>query len=198
MSYAIVVLHGIFAHELVMTPLARRLAKQGHDVCNLSYNSFSLDEGKLFSSIDDHFKDKENTAIVGWSLGGLLAREYLTRGSVEAKAVKKVITLGTPNKGSSIAKTIANIVPNSLHPAASKFLLEEHSAWPHKAELHAVAGSIKYSVLPPFIHDQSDRLVRVHETQLGGMCSHKVFNHDHFALIFSRDVAEHVIGILND
>ncbi|MEC4621908.1 alpha/beta fold hydrolase, partial [Bacillus paranthracis] len=77
--------------------------KSGLDILNLSYNTLSPDRAAIFKQIDNFIDDK-NTALVCHSMGGLVARAYLAANSEQSQNVTKVITLGTPHKGSHIAR----------------------------------------------------------------------------------------------
>ena len=77
---------------------------------NIDYRMVSSSGGEQWDSIDkqvervkrtvdDYVKsDKEKVAVVGWGLGGIVAKEYLRKYSADLK-VAKFVTIGTPNCG---------------------------------------------------------------------------------------------------
>lgn len=66
----IIILHGLYMHGVVMQPLSQRLKTLGYDTQVISYNSVSIDEDKLFASIDSAIDESEINVLVGHSLGG--------------------------------------------------------------------------------------------------------------------------------
>ncbi|WP_435417055.1 alpha/beta fold hydrolase [Parerythrobacter aurantius] len=94
----VMVLPGFATHPTRMRYFARTLEEAGHTVkrWGLGFNwgpteeNFALLEGRL---LDLHQRAGEPVVLVGWSLGGLFARELA---KAHPEAVAKVITMGTP------------------------------------------------------------------------------------------------------
>lgn len=97
----VMLLPGFGAHPARMRYMARQLEAAGHKVkrwgqgFNLGVAPDTLDriETRL---IDLHARYREPVYLVGWSLGGVFAREIAKR---HADKVAKVITLGSPFSG---------------------------------------------------------------------------------------------------
>ena len=98
----VIVLPGFAAHPFRLRYLAQRLEEAGHTVkrWGLGYN-WGVSEPRFRSVerriLDVHERYGEKVVLVGWSLGGLFARELAKR---HPEAVAKVITMGSPFSGS--------------------------------------------------------------------------------------------------
>lgn len=107
----VMVLPGFATHPSRMRYFARTLEEAGHTVkrWGLGFNwgpteqNFAALEARL---LDLHQRAGEPVCLVGWSLGGLFARE-LAR--LHPQAVAKVITMGTPFSGSPRANNVWRI-----------------------------------------------------------------------------------------
>lgn len=100
-SRAVMLLPGFGTHPGRMKPLARALESEGHRVSDwgLGFN---------FGPTEDRFerlcqrvatmarREGEPLVLVGWSLGGLFAREVA---KAHPEAVRLVVTMGTPFSG---------------------------------------------------------------------------------------------------
>jgi len=98
---AVMLLPGFGTHPIRMKPLARALEAAGHRVADwgLGFN---------FGPTEDRFdrlcervvamarKEGQSLVLVGWSLGGLFAREVAHR---HPESVSMVVTMGTPFSG---------------------------------------------------------------------------------------------------
>ncbi|WP_374411076.1 esterase/lipase family protein [Novosphingobium colocasiae] len=97
----VILLPGFGAHPRRMEPMARALEQAGHAVHDwgLGFNfgptpqNFALLMRRVATIARRHGAP---VALVGWSLGGLFAREIARR---EPRLVAKVVTMGTPFSG---------------------------------------------------------------------------------------------------
>nr|WP_269808760.1 alpha/beta hydrolase [Enterovibrio nigricans] len=154
-----------------------RLEDVGHHVLNLSYNTVSPDLQKLFSEMDD-FIEGEETAIVAHSMGGVIARTYLEADSEMSHFVSKVVTLGTPHKGSQVAAFFKKVgIGDFMFQESSKYLIPENEPiWPKGSELYSIAGEL--AIGPATVLNRgepSDGTVLLEETKIDGMYSMKFF-----------------------
>lgn len=192
----VVVLHGLYMSGLIMYPLCRRLQKQGYQTLNLTYNTLSPDLDAICTRIDQ-FIDTTPTAFVCHSMGGLIARCYLERSSKQSQWIDPVITLGTPHKGSHLAREIHNSRIGGMLKNSIEYLLAGNHHWPFKARLYSIAGDLPVGLMPLLSRDsQSDGTVLVDETQVTGMTEHKVFPLSHTSLIYSRRVLDYITEVL--
>jgi len=101
----VMLLPGFGTHPLRMRYMARQLERAGHKVkrWGLGFNlgptpeNFALLEDRV-RRIGERYGQK--VVLVGWSLGGIFARELAKR---SPEIVAKVITMGTPFSGSPYA-----------------------------------------------------------------------------------------------
>ncbi|MBB1292367.1 MULTISPECIES: alpha/beta hydrolase [unclassified Pseudoalteromonas] len=192
----VVVLHGLYMSGFVMRPLCSQLEKSGLDILNLSYNTLSPDRAAIFKQIDNFINDK-NTALVCHSMGGLVARAYLAANSEQSQNVTKVITLGTPHKGSHIARRMQQKGFDIFLKNSVEFLLTENGDWPFNAKLYSIAGDLPIGLMPLIAKgSQSDGTVLIDETKLKGMAEHKVFHLSHTSMIYSRQVMNYIVELL--
>ncbi|TMP17640.1 MULTISPECIES: alpha/beta hydrolase [unclassified Pseudoalteromonas] len=193
----VVVLHGLYMSGFVMRPLCARLEKSGLKILNLTYNTLSPDRAAIFDKID-RFIGGKPTALVCHSMGGLVARAYLEANSLQSRHVEKVITLGTPHKGSHIAKQMQLKGFEMLLKNSVEFLLSENGNWPFNAKLYSIAGDLPIGLMPLIAKGSvSDGTVLIDETKLNGMAEHKVFHLSHTSMIYSRQVMDYIIKLIN-
>lgn len=193
----VVVLHGLYMSGFVMRPLCARLEKSGLNILNLTYNTLSPNRTAIFDKID-RFINGKPTAMVCHSMGGLVARAYLEANSLQSKHVEKVITLGTPHKGSHIAKQMQQKGFDMLLKNSVEFLLSENGDWPFNAKLYSIAGDLPIGLMPLIAKGSvSDGTVLIDETKLNGMAEHKVFHLSHTSMIYSRQVMDYIIKLIN-
>ncbi|MDD1793090.1 alpha/beta fold hydrolase [Enterovibrio sp. ZSDZ42] len=194
----IILLHGLYMHNVVMLPLEKRLERAGHEVLNLGYRTVAPDLEEMFKAIDAYI-DGDDVAIVAHSMGGVMARTYLECQSEMSHHVKTVVTLGTPHNGSQVAAFFKNIgVGDVMFDQATKYLLpDEIPSWSSKAALYSLAGDLSIGPATILLHGQpSDGTVLLEETKIEGMTSHEIFPLTHTSLIFSERVSDRVIEIL--
>lgn len=192
----VVVLHGLYMSGFVMRPLCSRLEKAGLSILNLTYNTLTPDRDTIFKQIDTFIGDKE-TALVCHSMGGLVARAYLEAHSEQSLNVTKVITLGTPHKGSHIAHQMQQKGFDVFLKNSVEFLLSKNGDWPFNAKLYSIAGDLPLGLMPLIARgSQSDGTVLLDETKINGMAEHKVFHLSHTGMIYSRQVMNYIVALL--
>lgn len=192
----VVVLHGLYMSGFVMRPLCSRLEKSGLRILNLSYNTLTPDCKAIFNDIDN-FIDGQPTALVCHSMGGLIARAYLEANSAQSAHIEKVITLGTPHKGSHIAQKMQQKGFDAFLKNSVEFLLSENGDWPFHAKLYSIAGDLPIGLMPLIAKGStSDGTVLLDETKLNGMAEHKVFHLSHTSMIYSRQVMDYIAKLL--
>lgn len=97
----VVLVPGWLAPELSMTPLRLYLRRLGHDATGWGLGTNRGDAERDAGILSDrvvalHARTDRPVALVGWSLGGLVAREVARR---VPDAVSRVVTYGTPVVG---------------------------------------------------------------------------------------------------
>jgi pimeloyl-ACP methyl ester carboxylesterase len=104
----VMLLPGFGAHPMRMRYLARQLESAGHIAkrWGLGFNwgpteqAFDAVEERL---LELHARHGRKVVLIGWSLGGLYAREIAKR---QPQAVAKVVTMGSPFSGSPRANNV--------------------------------------------------------------------------------------------
>ena len=96
----VMLLPGFMADDRTMWPLQRYLEYLGYDALpwGLGRNTGQpeIDAGRIVERIREEQRDDEPMTLIGWSLGGVIARDVARR---EPELVREVITLGTPVEG---------------------------------------------------------------------------------------------------
>lgn len=102
------ILPGFGAHPLRMRYLARQLESAGHVVKRWGLGRNWGPDPDRFDQIEArllelHARHGRKVVLIGWSLGGLYAREIAKR---QPEAVAKVVTMGSPFSGSPRANNV--------------------------------------------------------------------------------------------
>ncbi len=97
----VVVVSGLGATDVSLAPLRHFLRRLGHDARPAGLGRLSDDVEELFPEIGRRCarlaqESGRRVAVVGWSIGGVLAREAARD---HPEAVERVITFGTPVEG---------------------------------------------------------------------------------------------------
>ena len=100
-GHAVIVFPGLAAGDLSTFPLRNYLASHGYDTYGWDLGlNFGPREGVLKKSIERvqqiHRDSGRKVSLIGWSLGGIYAREFA---KAVPESVRSVITLGTPFAG---------------------------------------------------------------------------------------------------
>jgi pimeloyl-ACP methyl ester carboxylesterase len=110
---SVMLMPGFMAHPLMMYPLAQSLGAAGHHVSDwgLSFNirptqARLLEVARRVERLSE--RRGEKIALIGWSLGGLYAREVAR---LVPAAVHSVITLGAPFSGDRRANRAWRVYP---------------------------------------------------------------------------------------
>ncbi|HEX4858522.1 MAG TPA: hypothetical protein VFV17_05850 [Usitatibacteraceae bacterium] len=100
-GHPVIVFPGLAAGDLSTLPLRNFLSALGYDAYGWDLGlNFGPRNGALSKSLDRleriHADSGKKVSLIGWSLGGVYAREFA---KAAPKAVRSVITLGTPFAG---------------------------------------------------------------------------------------------------
>ncbi|MEA1051299.1 alpha/beta hydrolase [Lamprobacter modestohalophilus] len=110
----VLLIHGLDEPGIIWDDLAPAVAEAGFEVWELRYpNDQGIDRSAAF--LAQHWgalPDDRPAILIGHSMGGLLAREFVTRwrhpvgepAKIEGAAVGGVLMVGTPNQGSDWAR----------------------------------------------------------------------------------------------
>ena len=197
----IVLVHGLWFGAWSLGPLARRLERTGLPVRRFSYRTTR-------AGLDDHarrlheFVNRGPRGVryyVGHSLGGLVILRML--GLFGDPSVKRVVLLGSPIKGSGVARR-ARRVPGfaRITGRVRKDLERGFEECPGGIETGMIAGdrSIGLGWLLGGLGEPSDGTVAVSETRAAWLKEHSVLPVTHTGMIYSSRVAKEALQFLEN
>ena len=137
--------------------------------------------------------------LVGHSLGGIVILHLLDQ--FPDLAVNKIVLVGSPVKGSYIARQMhANRVFRPLLGKSSEGgLLDGAPAFKSERPLGIITGSGSMGIVAVLYStgDDSDGVVKNSETMIENATDRICVPSSHSAMIFSRDCADYVANFLN-
>jgi pimeloyl-ACP methyl ester carboxylesterase len=196
---AVVLVHGLWMHGVVMTPLARRLARHGYDDHAFSYPSVRL---ALTENADRLAAFIEALAvptvhIVAHSAGGLVTLTALDRHPHLPPG--RVVLLGVPYGGSLAAENLLTWQLGSVavgHGMLGRTVRDwlALAARPVPArETGVIAGRVAFGVgrvVAPPLPEENDGIVGLSETAVPGMLERLVLDVSHSGMLVSAEVGQ--------
>jgi pimeloyl-ACP methyl ester carboxylesterase len=200
----VILLHGIWMRGFTLGLLARRLRAAGREVSCYDYASVTQgpDEGVArVCRYLDALPDGTTVHLVGHSLGGLLALDVASRGVGERLRLGRILCLGTPLRGSAVARVLAGLLPLrwTLGEARDR-LCTGLDSLPVGVDVGQIAGRLPFGLgaLVPGLERPHDGTVAVAETTMDGLADHAVVNTSHTGLLLSDEVAGLAQAFLQD
>lgn len=204
---AVVLLHGIARSARSLSKLAESLDRNGFRTLNLDYPSRAHSLDDLVAIIHDPIERflgqrGETVHFVTHSMGGLLARAYITR--YRPPRLGRMVMLGPPNQGSEIADLLANhyLYKRIFGPAGAQLRTHQDQ------RLQALLGVIDYPVgviagtltLDPLswliIPGPNDGKVSVARTRVHGMTEHLIVKTTHALMMRNAEVIRQSVTFL--
>ncbi|MGI2262015.1 esterase/lipase family protein [Candidatus Cardinium hertigii] len=101
-THLVIFFHGLNKTSSSLKGLEKFIKSQGFSTLNVNYPSkkYTIEE-LIHTKISNHFNEYKIISFVGFSMGGLIIRAYLSRYKI--LNLGKVIMIGTPNNGSEVA-----------------------------------------------------------------------------------------------
>ena len=195
----VLLLHGIWNAKAWLGPLAARLRAAGFGVEVFGYPSVFGGPEVAIPHLIARLRDSEPVALLGHSLGGLIALEALNR--EPDLPVTRVVCLGSPLRGSHAARGLAGRAWTSPALGRSAGLLQRgFERWEGKQPVGMVAGNVPHGLGRYFtsFEDESDGTVAVAETRLPGLTDHCVVASSHSGLVFSTAAASQAMHFLRE
>jgi pimeloyl-ACP methyl ester carboxylesterase len=194
----VLLLHGIWNARAWVGPLAWRLRLQGFSVDSFGYPSVFGGPEVAVPLLVERLRGRGPVALVGHSLGGLVALEAL-RVAPELE-VSRVVCLGSPLCGSETARALASHGWAAALGRSGGLLRHGLPAWQGRAEVGLVAGSVPHGLgaLLGAVHADSDGTVALAETRLPGLADHCVVPASHSGLVLSPEVARQTAAFLRE
>ena len=199
-------LHGIAAGSRSLRQLERAIASAEYDTLNLSYPSCTMPLTDLIEHVHGHSdwiaRHGGRTHFVTYSMGGLLARGYITRH--RPVNLGRVVMLAPPNGGSEVADLLAgNILYRRIFGPAGEELTTSAPA-----TLHRLLGQANYPLgiiagnrfIDPLgwllIPGPNDGRVSVARTRVPGMTDHVTIPATHFGMMRNGTAIDQTIHFL--
>ncbi|MGH8040719.1 MAG: esterase/lipase family protein [Rudaea sp.] len=199
MTETVILLHGLWMRAFTLAALRHRLQGAGFSVELFDYASVLRGpEAGVENLLNRARADKGRTIhFVGHSLGGLVALQALQRAPELTRG--RVVCLGSPLRGSAVARSLARLPGGALVIGKSLNILTSGiERWDGKQSVGAVAGRLPIGFGFAFgaLTSPHDGTVSVAETELPGLTDHCVVPATHTGLLFSQDAAEQTIAFL--
>jgi pimeloyl-ACP methyl ester carboxylesterase len=195
----VILLHGLWMRGFTLAALRHRLEAAGFSVELFDYASVLRGPEVGVERLVASAKKSKSKKIhfVGHSLGGLVALQALQRAPEITRG--RVVCLGSPLRGSAVARTVAQFPGGSLVIGKSLDVLSRGlERWEGKQAVGAIAGRLPIGFGFAFgaLASPHDGTVSVAETELPGLTDHCVVPATHTGLLFSQDAAEQTIAFL--
>lgn len=208
----VILLHGIFTSGVRMTRIHHRLHKEGYAVLSITYPSRSMcieEIAEHIAPLLEGFSTRYHTLhMVGYSMGGLVARAYLAHG--DAVPISRLVCIGTPNKGTEYIdrlrkhRRLKQFFSALGGPSGNSLGTEETygsimrtlgDVAPPNTETGIIAGITKFTmgITIPRPHDG---YVPVARTILSGMKDLTVVHHSHINLPLREQVVREVVHFI--
>ena len=199
MASRIVLVHGVLNARTWLWPMAAGLRGQGFRVSLFGYSSLWEGPVGAVPRLIETIRAARADALLGHSLGGLLALEAVQQ--APDLPVARVVCLGSPLRGSETARRVAERAWARPFLGRSATLLQTGMAdWRGNAEVGVVAGDAPRGAGCFFAHFQepSDGTVALAETRLPWLADHVVLPCSHSGLVLSRQAVTQATRFLRD
>lgn len=188
--HRVLLIHGLLNANYWLYRLAARLRAEGFETEIFGYPSVVGGPEQAIPKLIEKLRREPVDALVGHSLGGLVALEALRQ--APDLAVTRVVCLGSPLRGSDTAcRLAAHPWSRPLLGRSEALLLDGLEAWRGPAAVGMVAGDVARGAGRLFSHFDgvSDGTVGIDETRLPGLADHCVVHSSHTGLVFSAEAA---------
>ncbi|HJV27986.1 MAG TPA: alpha/beta fold hydrolase [Aromatoleum sp.] len=197
---SVVLVHGLWMHGLVLTPLRRRLAAAGFDAHTWSYPSVTRRLATNAQAFAGYLAgiDAETVHLVGHSLGGLIILCALQRRP--DPRVRRIVLMGSPYSGSRGATDLLRVPGLSLlvGPSVQDWLAGPPVPCPPGVDIGVIAGTHALGLVGTLVRLESpnDGIVTVAETFCPAACDAVTVHANHSGMLFSRPCADQVVNFL--
>lgn len=198
----VVLVHGLWMNGLDMSLLAARTRRKGYKTAQFSYNSVGKSPRENAGLLQQYIQELESPVIhfIGHSLGGLVIRHLFH--DYPAQRPGRVVTLGTPHKGSYSASRLEHQIVGRwmLGNSVDSGLLGDVPAWDGSRDLGSIAGNLRFGlgIIIPGVPVPNDGTVAVEETRLDNMSDHITVSASHFGLLLSSRAASLSLEFLRE
>ncbi|WP_349431418.1 alpha/beta fold hydrolase [Methylomarinum sp. Ch1-1] len=190
MSHRTVLVHGIFNSAYVFTVMRKRLEARGIECFAPSLKPRDGRHGiedlalKLKTAIDERFGEDQSIHLIGFSMGGIVARYYLQKLEGHQR-VKLFFTISSPHHGSYLAYCYPGKGARDLRP--NSVLLQNLQGDDDKYQCMRV-----YSYWTPF-----DLMIIPPSSSIWPLAENKQFRSLlHIMMLFNRSLTEHISRVI--
>ncbi|SMF12758.1 esterase/lipase family protein [Desulfovibrio gilichinskyi] len=150
----ILMTHGLYHNRTAWLMMKPRLKRAGYgNLHTWSYNSFTTSYPELVLELRRRIlrlyveNNNQKIVLIGHSLGGLLIKGAVSD-PVVAEKISRIITLGTPFRGSLLAKIALGRLGRSLHPESSLFETNPGNSVMNEIPKTAIYSPVDEMVIP--------------------------------------------------
>lgn len=182
----VVLIHGIWNAPSWLAPMAARFRGEGFETEVFGYASVRGGPEQAVPRLIEYLQAHPADALVGHSLGGLMALEALRQ--APQLPVQRVVCMGSPLRGSGTARRLSGYVWGApLLGRSAGLLAEGLGDWQGSAQVGVIAGNVPRGMgrLINPMREASDGTVAVTETHLSGLTDHCCVHCSHTGLAFS-------------
>jgi pimeloyl-ACP methyl ester carboxylesterase len=207
MRKAVILIHGLMTNSVVMRNMEKEMLKAGYEVYKFNYKSqkYSLDTLNSLNELVKSVKE-DNIFIIGHSMGGLVARNYISHYKYKYNSksnIKSVITIATPHNQSLSAHRFAKSIFKPLFgTAGDSGLTKQISDWNTDIPIGCIAGlsnsklSANFFMLLTKRKAPGDGTVFLDEAILSNCTDKIIMEASHTGLLFKKDVANQCINFI--
>jgi pimeloyl-ACP methyl ester carboxylesterase len=188
----VILVHGLHMHSIHFFFMKKELKKDKNlEIKCFDYHSVLFKEVILdkLNVLVESIPKEHDIVLIGHSLGGLVSRLYLSKFKPQRNI--KLITLGSPHRGSLVAKRINNTI---LKPFLGKstqigFLLRELPEWDNSYPLVSIAGIKDIGLAKVFakdVEEPSDGTVFLSETVVENSSNHVIMENMHHSQLIAH------------
>ncbi len=203
MKKTIVLIHGLYMNALVMKILESRFKKKGFNVVNFEYKTVLFNKNETLLNLHKEIENiKSDIYLVGHSMGGLIARLYQTE--FKSSKVKKIVTLGTPHKGSHIAKFVKGTkLSVFLGNAGESGIIKQLPDWENQCEMGCLVGVLNLGANIVFgkyhgKHGASDGTVFADEAIVDNATDKVMVKVSHTGMLYSNRVFKETLSFIKN
>lgn len=202
-DHLVILLHGLGRHGRTMKKPCDALRQAGFDAHCLNYASTFQTVEKNADDIQillGRLEGIKRVSFVGHSLGGLVAREILSRAPGKVKP-HRLVTLGTPNQGARIADVFSPLKPYQIIAGPSGQDVRPFRAAklpPPPIPTLVIAGGRGGAGYNPLLGEDNDGIVTVEETKIDGMTKFIRLPVIHTLIMNHKDAIKAMIGFVSE
>lgn len=190
----IILVHGLFLRSWSVALLKRRLKANGFNVRSFNYTTVKRDPLQSADALADFCRlgNHSEQHLAGHSLGGLLILEMLRRTREIPLQASRVVMLGSPIAGSTVARRVAeSAAGRALLRESRPSLVDGVSAIPADQECGMIAGTRSRGVgrMTGALKGPNDGTVAVMETESDQLSDHLELPVTHTGMLISAEVA---------